>query len=149
MSFFFKKRGGKLKRKPYYDERDREALKLMRKLRVEWTNKEDSFLLLCKVAGTFLDQRPIRIQYSFVRNLLHKRFPESLNKTSRACQRRINYMLKNKDTRENVSLFLADLEQDTKLSDQFSEAVIHNQLREGSANKELVHETVFEALVDK
>ena len=36
-------------RKPYYDERDKAALRLMRKLRVDWSAGEDSFLLLCKV----------------------------------------------------------------------------------------------------
>ena len=40
-------------RKPYYDERDKAALRLMRKLRVDWSAGEDSFLLLCKVS-TFL-----------------------------------------------------------------------------------------------
>ena len=28
----------------------------MRKLRVDWTKEEDSFLLLCKVAGSYLCQ---------------------------------------------------------------------------------------------
>ena len=37
-------------RKPYYDERDKAALRLMRKLRVDWSAGEDSFLLLCKVS---------------------------------------------------------------------------------------------------
>ena len=42
-------------RKPYYDERDKAALRLMRKLRVDWSAGEDSFLLLCKVScPTFL-----------------------------------------------------------------------------------------------
>ena len=49
-------------RRPYYDEADQAALRLMRKLRVDWTPKEDSFLLLCKVAGAYLCQvRPEKI----------------------------------------------------------------------------------------
>ena len=40
-------------RKPYYDERDKAALRLMRKLRVDWSAGEDSFLLLCKVSCPF------------------------------------------------------------------------------------------------
>ena len=47
---------GALERKPYYDEKDRSALRLMRKLRVDWSAQEDSFLLLCKVAGAYLCQ---------------------------------------------------------------------------------------------
>ena len=80
--------------------------------------------------------------------------PESLNKTSRACQRRINYMLKNKATTENVSLFLADLEQDSVLSSKFSEESIQAQLDAASASssnaiKEQEHERIFEELVDR
>lgn len=44
----------KRERRPYYDEVDQEALKLMRKLRVDWTPQEDSLLLVCKVAGWYL-----------------------------------------------------------------------------------------------
>ena len=110
-------------RKPYYDETDRAALRLMTKLRVEWTQKEDSFLLLCKVAGAFISsnlRQYQHINYTLVRNLLHKRFPEGLNKTSRACQRRTNYMMKNAATIDNVSLFLADLEQDENINSKFN-----------------------------
>lgn len=38
-----------VERKPYYDEKDKAALRLMRKLRVDWSSGEDAFLLLCKV----------------------------------------------------------------------------------------------------
>ena len=49
-------------RKPYYDERDKAALRLMRKLRVDWSAGEDSFLLLCKVScPSFLDAISISI----------------------------------------------------------------------------------------
>ena len=83
-----------------------------------------------------------KVQYAFVRNLLHKRFPESLNKTSRACQRRINYMLKNPATVENVSLFLADLEQDANICSQFTDQTMKEC-------NEQQQEAVFEKLVDK
>ena len=43
-------------RKPYYDEKDKVALGLMRKLRVDWSSEEDRFLLLCRAAGTYLCQ---------------------------------------------------------------------------------------------
>ena len=61
-------------RKPYYDEKDKEALKLMRKLRVDWSDQEDSFLLICKVAGAYLCQnsRSGMVTYTAVRDLLHK-----------------------------------------------------------------------------
>ena len=109
-------------KKPYYDDIDKAALRLMRKLRVDWTSKEDSFLLLCKVAGAFLcqNQRSPMVQYTWVRDLLHKQFEESANKTSRACQRRLNYMLKNETTTENVGLFLAEVKQDEDILSRFS-----------------------------
>ena len=53
------------------------------------------------------------VQYTSVRDLLHTYFPESSNKTSRACQRRLNYMMKNGTTADNVALFLADVQQVT------------------------------------
>ena len=53
-----------------------------------------------------------------MRDLLHSHFPESHNKTSRACQRRLNYMLKNKTTLDNVSLFLAEVQQDQQVREK-------------------------------
>ena len=94
----------------------------MRKLRVDWSAGEDSFLLLCKVAGSYLcrNSRYQMVPYTAVRDLLHEYFPESENKTSRACQRRLNYMLKNQSTADNVALFLEDVKQDTEIVRQFS-----------------------------
>ncbi|XP_042863797.1 general transcription factor 3C polypeptide 1-like [Penaeus japonicus] len=101
-------------KKPYYDEEDRAALRRMNKLRVDWSSAEDSFLLLCKVASCFLfpNIRSQMITFSLVRDMLHERFPESLNKTSRACQRRINYIMKNPTTEDNVAIFLEEVRQD-------------------------------------
>ena len=85
------------------------------RLRVDWSDQEDSFLLICKVAGAYLCQnsRSGMVNYTAVRDILHKHFSESQNKTSRACQRRLNYMLKNGTTADNVRLFLADVQRDT------------------------------------
>eukprot|EP00095_Tigriopus_kingsejongensis_P011852 maker-scaffold493_size155937-snap-gene-0.21 protein:Tk11852 transcript:maker-scaffold493_size155937-snap-gene-0.21-mRNA-1 annotation:"general transcription factor 3c polypeptide 1" len=116
-----KARAKTAERKPYYDEVDKAALRLMRKLRVDWSAQEDSYLLLCKVAGLYLCQnsRNQMVQYVWVRDLLHRHFAESLNKTSHACQRRLNYMMKNPTTANNVTLFLADLQQDTEISSRY------------------------------
>ena len=135
-------------RKPYYDDKDRAALRLMTKLRVEWTEKEDSFLLLCKVAGAFISsnlRQYQHINYTLVRNLLHKRFPEGLNKTSRACQRRTNYMMKNQATISNVSLFLADLEQDDNINVKFTLEWKKLFLKEENEDKQ---GEMFEKMVD-
>ena len=45
-----KARKNRIRRRPYYDEADRAALRLMRRLRANWTATEDSYLLMCKVS---------------------------------------------------------------------------------------------------
>ncbi|XP_035208815.1 general transcription factor 3C polypeptide 1-like [Stegodyphus dumicola] len=109
-------------RTPYYDEKDKAALQKMSKARCEWSAQEDSFLLLCKVASTFLDStsRALVVPYTVVRDLLHKHLPElSANKSSRACQRRLRYMLLNPTTTNNVSVFLGEARQDIELVKEF------------------------------
>ena len=51
----------KVPKKPYYDEIDKEALKLMVGQRVDWTPEEDSLLLLSKVAGAYLGKLSLRV----------------------------------------------------------------------------------------
>ena len=115
------RRKAAVERRPYYDEKDKAALRLMRKLRVDWSPREDSFLLLCKVAGAYLcaASRHQMVHYTVVRDLLHTHFPESNNKTSRACQRRLNYMLRNRQSAEDVALFLEDARQDGEVAAAF------------------------------
>ena len=74
-----------------------------------------------KVAGSYLccNSRNQMVQYTAVRDLLHEHFPESGNKTSRACQRRLNYMMKNQTTADNVALFLADVMQDEEVTAKY------------------------------
>ena len=134
-------------RKPYYDEKDKAALRLMRKLRVDWSAREDSFLLLCKVAGAFLcaNARNQMVAYTLVRDLLHSHFPESSNKTSRACQRRLNYMLRNQSSADDVALFLEDARQDQEIVDRF-QVPLTGEL--GRAANEVRIETDFAPLVE-
>lgn len=108
-------------RKPYYDQKDKEALMKMSKLRVDWSYTEDNFLLLSKVAAMILGPCPKKFgnTYMAVREVLHSLIPESKNKTSRACQRRINYMLKNPVTQRSVSLCLEEVRQDDKIMGRF------------------------------
>ncbi|EFX77102.1 hypothetical protein DAPPUDRAFT_321692 [Daphnia pulex] len=108
-----KKRGP---RRPYYDEKDRQALLLMRRLRVTWSAMEDSFLLMCKVAGTYI-HGSLRhsVPFIVVRDCLHETYPESRNKTSRACQRRVAYMMRNPTTEYQVVNAYQELEQDPEI----------------------------------
>jgi hypothetical protein len=141
-----------VERKPYYDEKDKAALRLMRKLRVDWSAREDSLLLLCKVAGSFLcaGSRNQMVQYTAVRDLLHSHFPESGNKTSRACQRRLNYMLRNPSSADDVALFLEDARQDPAVTGGFP-VPSAGQLRRADNDHRLERDfgPLVEALVGK
>lgn len=139
------------KRKPYYDEADLEALTLMSKLRVEWTAPEDNILLLCKVASTYLSppSRNQVISMTTWRDLLHRLIDGSKNKTSRACQRRILYMMKNPSTARSVSLCLEEIKQDTKINKEFGNLI--NKLKAQEKNAKVIENTLsskFAELVD-
>ncbi|PNF33520.1 hypothetical protein B7P43_G17638, partial [Cryptotermes secundus] len=118
--------------RPYYDEVDLKALQLMSKLRVEWSTAEDNLLLLCKVACTYLCPTPRKqvVTLPTIRDYMHQICPASRNKTSRACQRRILYMMKNPATAHSVALHLEDVRQDPSIIKQF-----------GSTMKELCAKT--------
>ena len=62
----------KAPKKPYYDEVDKEALKLMTKLRVEWTKEEDTILLISRVAGSYLCQNSVAVATSMVPYVIGK-----------------------------------------------------------------------------
>nr|CAH0105604.1 unnamed protein product [Daphnia galeata] len=105
-------------RRPNYDEKDREALLLMRRLRVTWSDMEDSFLLVCKLAGTYI-HGCLRQSVPFVviRDCLHERFPQSRNKTSRVCQRRVAYMMRNDETRLKIEIEYQALKEEPNIEE--------------------------------
>ncbi|CAN7999354.1 unnamed protein product [Ixodes hexagonus] len=110
------------KRRPYYDDKDRAALKQMRSMRVAWSSQEDIILLMCKVASWFLDphQPKMVVPFTAIRDILNEHFPElSKDKTSRACQRRLRFMLLNPATKANASVFLCEARQDPMLTEMF------------------------------
>ncbi|XP_058811825.1 general transcription factor 3C polypeptide 1 [Topomyia yanbarensis] len=90
----------KKKRKTYYDQVDRQALMLMKKLRVDWNRSEDAILLACRVAAEYIYNGAPRagsiINSVLYRDILHWSDPKSANKTARSCQRRVCYMIKAK-----------------------------------------------------
>ncbi|XP_066992630.2 general transcription factor 3C polypeptide 1 [Anabrus simplex] len=111
--------------RPYYDEIDMHALKLMSKLRVEWSTEEDNLLLLCKVASMYLCPNPRQqiIGFHVVRDILHEAIPTSSNKTSRACQRRILYVMKNNATASNIAMHLEEVKQDSAINRKYGDAL--------------------------
>lgn len=139
------------KKKPYYDDADLEALNLMSKLRVEWTPPEDNILLLCKVASSYLSPniRHQIISMTTWRDLLHGLLDGAKNKTSRAVQRRILYMMKNPSTARSVSLCLEEIKQDPKINREFGDFM--NRLKAKETNPKVIEKIMskkFAELVD-
>ncbi|XP_011862964.1 PREDICTED: general transcription factor 3C polypeptide 1-like [Vollenhovia emeryi] len=97
-----------------YDEDDYRAMQRMEKLRVDWESHEDNILLVCKVATTYLSPNPRKQVVSFiaVRDVLRTFSYNSYNKTSRACQRRLMYMLRQPRTVNSVALGVEEIKQD-------------------------------------
>lgn len=117
----------KFARKPYYDQKDKDALSRMVKLRVDWSPIEDNLLLICKVASLYMSsdkRRQVTKNFCAVREILHATYPAiSRNKTSRACQRRMHYMMKNQSTAHSVYLCLEEIKQDSEITEKFDRAV--------------------------
>ncbi|GFT14430.1 general transcription factor 3C polypeptide 1 [Nephila pilipes] len=117
--------GKSKKRIRYLDEKDKAALKKKVKVRCRWSSPEDSFLLLCRVVSCFLDPiycKNMVIPYTAVRDLLHEHVPDiSKDKNSRACERRIRYMISNPVTVSNINMFLTEALEDTALVNEFSQ----------------------------
>ena len=55
------------------------------------------------------------VPFCVVRDCLHEAYPESQNKTSRACQRRVAYMMRNPTTEYQVVNAYQELEQDPEI----------------------------------
>ncbi|XP_039298172.1 general transcription factor 3C polypeptide 1-like isoform X2 [Nilaparvata lugens] len=129
-------------RRPFYDQVDREALNCMSKLRVNWSKAEDKLLLLCKVVQSMISPQIksaiLGNMYISFREILHKTFPNSRNKTSRACQRRINYMLRSQSTCHSLSLCIEELRQDPVIMETYGD--LFEKLKAKYENKQRVIE---------
>lgn len=108
-------------RKQFYDSVDKDALKLMQKLRCEWSTTEDNLLLLCRVGFRyFFGSRKKLLSATSIRDILHWKFRKlSLNKTSRACQRRILYLLKVDSTVTSSNICFEEIKKDYELNQKF------------------------------
>ncbi|XP_014614359.1 PREDICTED: general transcription factor 3C polypeptide 1 [Polistes canadensis] len=114
------KKAGK-KSRVKYDEIDYRALQLMHKLRVDWKPHEDNILLICKVAMMYLcpNHRKQVVSFNMVRDVLRSYSLSSYNKTSRACQRRLLYMLRQPQTVNSVTLGVEEIKQNFFLNKRF------------------------------
>lgn len=105
-----------------YDEVDYRALQRMDKLRVDWEQHEDNILLMCKVAMMYLFPNPRKqfVTFTAVRDTLRLYSNCSHNKTSRACQRRLLYMLKQPQTISSVMLGIEEIKQNYFVNKRFN-----------------------------
>ncbi|OAD53659.1 General transcription factor 3C polypeptide 1 [Eufriesea mexicana] len=133
------------KRRTKYDEIDYRALQRMHKLRVDWEPYEDKILLICKVAMVYLCPNPRKqvITFSAVRDVLRTYSYTSHNKTSRACQRRLLYMLRQQRNVNTVALGVEELKQNFFLKKRFGGIV--EKLKEEHKNPHEYEKQVTEA----
>ncbi|XP_046584919.1 general transcription factor 3C polypeptide 1-like [Haliotis rubra] len=108
-------------RKRTYDDIDRSALGMMIQERVTWTAREDTIILLCKTASLLLarHRRSMIVPWTVVRDILHESVPESKDKSSPACQRRVAFGMKNPQTMMSVSIYLGEAHQDKVLMEKY------------------------------
>nr|XP_034186691.1 general transcription factor 3C polypeptide 1 [Osmia lignaria] len=109
------------KRRTKYDETDYRALQRMHKLRVDWDPHEDKILLVCKIVMVYLCSNPRKqvVPFSIVRDVLRAYSFASHNKTSRACQRRLLYILRQQRNVDAVSLGVEELKQNFFIKKRF------------------------------
>ncbi|XP_066593076.1 general transcription factor 3C polypeptide 1 [Prorops nasuta] len=115
----------KLRSRVKYDEIDYRALQRMHKLRVDWDQQEDNILLVCKVAMMYLCPNPRKqlVSFSAVRDVLRTFSYNSYNKTSRACQRRLLYMMRQPKTINSVILGVEEIKQNFYINTRFGDIV--------------------------
>ncbi|CAH1784139.1 unnamed protein product, partial [Owenia fusiformis] len=110
-----------------YDQKDVEAMGRMEKQRVNWTEREDSLLLICKVASLFMvGERPgLIVPWTTVRDTMHDAMPESADKSTKTCIRRVAYMMKNEQTKSSVATFLSECLCDKELVGRFKTGKVY------------------------
>eukprot|EP00111_Clytia_hemisphaerica_P023811 TCONS_00070164-protein len=103
-----------------HDETDREALRLMKGLRVSFTEREDAYILLADIVrnimnlsakGQPLEKEHPKILWRAIRDILHKDIPESKDKTWNAINRRARYIKKYPHSLIVYKTCMAELEQ--------------------------------------
>lgn len=132
------------RRKPIYDEIDKIALTKMAKLRTDWSPIEDHILLLCTTASLYMcpNRRRQIISFTVIRDILHRLVKVSESKTSRACQRRILYIMRNAHTKRSVNMCLEEIKQNeniVKIYKPFADRLLKEHIDEHEMNIVYIH----------
>lgn len=112
---------------------DKQALKMMKTLRVTWNEIEDKTLLLIKVAMNVAFSGEASsfhyINAPIIRNILHWRTEKALNKTSKSCARRMLYLIKSKPSfKQQIVLYSEELRVNQEFMAKYRNLV--NRLKE-------------------
>lgn len=134
-----------------YDEDDYQAMQMMPKLRADWEQHEVNILLVCKIAITYLSPNPRKhlVNFMAVRDVLRTYSCTSYNKTSRACQRRLMYMLRQQCTMNSLALGVEEIKQDPFIDERYN-GILDRLKSECSSTAEYEKRVteVFKELVD-
>ncbi|XP_049535938.1 general transcription factor 3C polypeptide 1 [Anopheles darlingi] len=119
-----KPRKQQMSRRGILDEVDRRALRLMTKQRSKWDESEDQVLLMCRVALMYLYGDPLRpvatISMTTIRDILHWSCARAQCKTSNACGRRLQYMVRHlPHVAEQLRMYLEQSKLHPSVTSQF------------------------------
>ncbi|KAH9494685.1 hypothetical protein Btru_020231 [Bulinus truncatus] len=137
----------KFKRKNIYDSTDKEAKKLLKKMRASFTPLENGMILLFEVSSCLLLPRAAQcVHATFLRDLLHKLLEESKDKTANAIKGKALRLLKDKRFRCYLSCYISQALSDEKIADR-----LRNLKRPQIFSKEMqkVFTDLFYTLKDK
>lgn len=109
-------------RKRYYDKVDLNILRITQRKRSDWTEHEDTMLLLCKMASTYLCpiSRKHFIPSTVLRDVLHRICPRTKGKTSTMCIRRINWLFHSREIKEGNTAAAEYLTKNIFITQHFS-----------------------------
>lgn len=128
-------------KRQHYDDVDRQALRKMVKLRVDWNQEEDNLLLLCRAAMLTMIpalNRKVVISSQQIRDILYWSL-KSLDKTSRSCQRRIVYMLRKEQLASKVHMLVQEIEQNRSIKKHFGESFYQTLLEQFPDETDCLH----------
>lgn len=99
-----------------WDDRDLKAKKILGHKRSNFSQAEDSFLILCRIASLLLEPNLRKLSYCVnkrvIRDLLHEELIESQNKTSDSCLRRMKYLRRLPSNIMSIDELTAELRDD-------------------------------------
>lgn len=113
----------------YYDAVDKSIMRANPVIRVEWDEEEDQLLRYCRAAARFLcpEYKKQFIPYNIIRDVLHRVYPKSRNKTARAIQRRIYVLLTNDETIKIMENNIENFSNSDTISKFFDQ--VHNRYK--------------------